>query len=73
MPDRGKKFAEAEPLLSESYATLKTVQSDQSPLTRETMRRLVTLHQSWGKPDEAARYQPALSRTSDSQPASRTP
>jgi serine/threonine protein kinase/tetratricopeptide (TPR) repeat protein len=68
-----KKYAEAEPLLSESYATLKTDQGDQSPLTQEAARRLVTLYQSWGKPDEVARYQAALPQSTAEQPASRTP
>jgi serine/threonine protein kinase/TolA-binding protein len=68
-----KKFAEAEPLLAESYATLKTVQSDQSPLTQEAARRLVTLYQSWGKPEEAARYQGAVAQSAFGQPASRAP
>jgi eukaryotic-like serine/threonine-protein kinase len=68
-----KKFAEAKPLLSESYATLKTVQRDQSPLTQEAARRLVTLYQSWGKPEEAARYQAAVPKSAFEQPASRTP
>jgi serine/threonine protein kinase/tetratricopeptide (TPR) repeat protein len=67
-----KKFAEAEPLLSESYTTLKTVQRDQSPLTQEAARRLVTLYQSWGKPEEAARYQAAVPKSAFDQPASRT-
>jgi len=54
-----KRFADAEPLLLESYTTLKGVQGDRSPPTLEAARRLVTLYQAWGKPDEAARYQPA--------------
>ncbi len=68
-----KKLPEAEPLLSESYATLKTVQSDRSPLTQEAARRLVTLYQSWGKQEEAARYQAAVAQSASEQPASRTP
>jgi tetratricopeptide (TPR) repeat protein len=55
-----KRYAEAEPLLLESYATLKAVQGERSPLTRDAARRLVTLYQSWGKPDEGARYQAVL-------------
>ena len=54
-----KRFADAEPLLLESYTTLKGVQGDHSPPTLEAARRLVTLYQAWGKPQEAARYQPA--------------
>jgi serine/threonine protein kinase/tetratricopeptide (TPR) repeat protein len=68
-----KKLPEAEPLLSESYATLKTVQSDRSPLTQEAARRLVTLYQSWGKQEEAARYQAAVAQSASERPASRTP
>jgi serine/threonine protein kinase/tetratricopeptide (TPR) repeat protein len=51
-----KRYAEAEPFLLESYATLKTVQGEQSPPTREAARRLVTLYQFWGKPEKAAHY-----------------
>jgi len=36
-------------------------------------RRLAALYRSWGKPAEAARYQAALSGTSDSPAAARTP
>jgi tetratricopeptide (TPR) repeat protein len=68
-----KKYTEAEPLLSESYATLKSVQSDQSPLTQEAARRLVTLYQAWGKPEEAARYQASLPRPAEGQPEARKP
>jgi hypothetical protein len=57
MPNNAKRFADAELLLLESYTTLKSVQGDHSPPTLEAARRLVTLYQSWGKPQEAARYQ----------------
>jgi serine/threonine protein kinase len=67
-----KKYAEAEPQLSESYAALKNVQGDQSPLTQESARRLATLYTSWGKPEEAARYQAALPKPSDIQPVAKT-
>ena len=68
-----KKYAEGEPLLNKSYNTLKSVQGGQSPLTLEAARRLVTLYQSWGKPEEAARYQPGPSQSTAAQAASRTP
>lgn len=68
-----KKYVDAEPLLSESYSTLKSVQGEQSPLTREAARRLVTLYQSWGKPEEAVRYRDAAAQSSSEQPTSRTP
>jgi eukaryotic-like serine/threonine-protein kinase len=51
-----KRFAEAEPLLQRSYATMTTVQGEQGPSTLEAKRRLATLYQSWGKPKEAVRY-----------------
>jgi serine/threonine-protein kinase len=68
-----RRYAEAEPLLLESYSTMKTAQGDQSPLTQEATRRLVTLYYFWGKPEEAARYRPAVAQSSSEQPASRTP
>jgi eukaryotic-like serine/threonine-protein kinase len=68
-----KKYAEAEPLLAESYATLKTEQGERSPLTQEAARRLVTLYQSWGKPEQAARYRAVFAQSSSEQPPSRTP
>jgi tetratricopeptide (TPR) repeat protein len=68
-----KRYAEAEPLLSESYVTLKNVQGDQSPLTQEAARRLITLYQSWGKPEAAARYRAAVAQSASEHPASRTP
>ncbi len=68
-----KRYSEAEPLLSESYAALKSVQTDRSPLTQEAARRLVTLYQSWGKPEEAAHYQAAVAQSASAHPASRTP
>jgi eukaryotic-like serine/threonine-protein kinase len=55
-----KRYAEAEPLLQRSYATMKGVQGERGPLTLEALRRLAALYQSWGKPDEAARYQAAI-------------
>ncbi len=68
-----KRYAEAEPLLRPSYATMKDVQGERGPLTLEAVRRLVALYQSWGKPTEAAPYQAALSSSSELQPASHTP
>jgi serine/threonine-protein kinase len=51
-----KRFAEAEPLLIESYATLKSRLGPTDPRTAEAFRRLGTLYDSWGKPEQAARY-----------------
>jgi eukaryotic-like serine/threonine-protein kinase len=59
-----KRYTEAEPLLSESYTILKTVQGEQSLPAREAARRLATLYQSWGKPDRATLYQSAAAQSS---------
>jgi serine/threonine-protein kinase len=53
-----KRFAEAESLLQQSYTIIKAVQGETGPSTVEAARRLANLYQSWGKPAEAARYQP---------------
>lgn len=68
-----KRYAEAEPILQESYGTMKAVQGERSPLTMDAVRRLVTLYQSWGKHEEAARYQAALPQSAVEQPAARAP
>ena len=73
MPDNAKALAEAEPILQDSYSTMKNVQGEKSPLTLEAVRRLVTLYQSWGKSEEAARYQAALPQTTAAQTESHTP
>jgi len=57
-----KRYAEAEPLLQQSYATMKGVQGERGPLTLEALRRLAALYQSWGKPAQAARYQAVLAQ-----------
>jgi hypothetical protein len=66
-----RRYAEAEPLLLRSYATIKNVQGEHGSST--LARRLMTLYQSWGKPDEAARYQEALAPARGKQAAARTP
>jgi tetratricopeptide (TPR) repeat protein len=44
-----KRYAEAEPLLTQSYATLKSVQAPESPAIREADERLTSLYNAWGK------------------------
>ena len=68
-----RRYAEAEPLLLRSYATIKNVQGEHGSSTLEAARRLMTLYQSWGKPDEASRYQEALAPARGKQAAARTP
>ena len=45
-----ERYAEAEPLLVQSYATLKSVQVPGSPAIREARERLASLYAAWGKP-----------------------
>jgi hypothetical protein len=52
---------------------MKAVQGERGTLTLEAVRRLTALYQSWGKAAEAARYQLALSSSTQSQPATHTP
>jgi tetratricopeptide (TPR) repeat protein len=51
-----KKYAEAEPLLLHSYEGLKQSQAANSPRTRNSLLRLVTLYENWGRPDAANEY-----------------
>ncbi len=51
-----KRFAEGEPLLVESYQTLKNLHVPQSPVLKEARERLVSLYAGWGKPAESARF-----------------
>jgi serine/threonine-protein kinase len=51
-----KRYAEAEPLLTESYNELKSKLGEQHKRTIEARERLVTLYQLWEKPDLPARY-----------------
>lgn len=55
-PTNQKRFAEAEPLLVESYATLNTSLGPRDPRTIEALQRVVSLYGSWGKPEQAAHY-----------------
>jgi serine/threonine-protein kinase len=47
-----KRYAEAEPLLVQSYATLKSVQVPGSPAIREARERLASLYAARGKPSQ---------------------
>jgi serine/threonine protein kinase len=44
-----KRYAEAEPLLLQSYGTLKSIQVPGSPSIREARERLTALYSAWGK------------------------
>jgi len=56
------RYDEAEPLLLESYKSLKSSQGATNPRTRLALRRLIALYNAWGKPDTADQYQSKLDR-----------
>jgi tetratricopeptide (TPR) repeat protein len=51
-----KRYAEADPLLTESSSELKLKLGDRDKRTMEARQRLVKLYELWGKPDLAERY-----------------
>ncbi len=51
-----KRFAAAEPLLLDSYQSLKTSQGANNPRTTLARQRLIALYEGWGKTDTAADY-----------------
>jgi tetratricopeptide (TPR) repeat protein len=53
-------YDEAEPLLLQSYESLKSSQGATNPRTRIALRRLITLYDDWGKHDTANRYKNRL-------------
>jgi hypothetical protein len=54
-----KRYAEAEPLLVDSFQILQSLHVPQSPILGEARERLVSLYVAWGKPAESARYMPS--------------
>jgi len=51
-----KRYAEAEPLLTDSYNELHSKLGDQNKRTIEARQRLAKLYDDWNKPDQAARF-----------------
>jgi serine/threonine-protein kinase len=51
-----KRYAEAEPLLTDSYNDLKSKLGDQNKRTVEARQRLARLYEDWGKPDQATLF-----------------
>ena len=51
-----EQYEDAESLLSQSYATLKEVRGEDHTITKQTLDRLINLHESWGRTDEAEAY-----------------
>jgi len=59
---RQRRFAEAEPLVVESYEALKAFRGEQDERTVEALARVVALYEAWKRPDAAAKYRHALAR-----------
>ncbi|PYL70931.1 MAG: hypothetical protein DMF26_20585, partial [Verrucomicrobia bacterium] len=57
-----KRYNEAEPLLLESYESLKSSQGANNPRTQLALQRLITLYENWGKLDRARAYRENLSK-----------
>src|SRR5438132_3508049 len=57
-----KDYNEAEPLLLESYESLKSSQGASNPRTQIALQRLVTLYENWGRLDRARAYRDKLSK-----------
>jgi serine/threonine protein kinase/tetratricopeptide (TPR) repeat protein len=51
-----KRYPEAETLLTNGYAGMKSTLGDQDPRVVEGRQRLGKLYEAWGKPEQAARY-----------------
>ncbi len=54
----GGRFEEAEPLLIESYPTIRDAKGADSRYARDAAARIVELYRAWGRPDEASEYLP---------------
>ena len=57
-----KRYNEAEPLLLESYASLKSSQRASNPRTQIALQRIITLYEKWGRLDAASAYRDKLSK-----------
>ena len=51
-----KRYADAEPILLESYKILKSTFGDQAARTKEARQSLKSLYLDWHKPEKAASY-----------------
>jgi eukaryotic-like serine/threonine-protein kinase len=57
-----KRYNEAEPLLLESYESLKSSQGAGNPRTQIALQRLITLYENWGRLDSTRAYRENLSK-----------
>ncbi len=58
-----ERFAEAEPLLLANFKVMGTVRGADHPDTQEAARRLATLYEAWGRPEDAAAFRAVLAET----------
>ena len=56
-------YQDAEPLLLEAFRGRETKLGPHPPRTLESVKQLVSLYESWNKPDEAARRRAKLMPT----------
>ncbi|MEP6686482.1 MAG: tetratricopeptide repeat protein, partial [Verrucomicrobiota bacterium] len=56
-----KRYQEAEPLMLDSYESLRRSQGSSNPRTRLALQRLVALYDNWGEIDTASEYRSKLS------------
>jgi hypothetical protein len=59
-----KRYSEAEPLLLETYESLKSSQGASNPRTHLSLQRLITLYENWGRLDIAKTYRNQLAEGS---------
>jgi tetratricopeptide (TPR) repeat protein len=57
------RYDEAESLVVESYLRLKAAQGDRALTTIQALRGIITLYESWGKPEQAAEWRAKLPTT----------
>jgi hypothetical protein len=62
---RQARWDDAEPLLSDAFHGRETKLGPKHPHTIESLRQLVTLYESWLKPDEAAEWRAELAGHGD--------
>lgn len=58
------RYAEAEPLLVDSYVIMERKRGKRYRRTPQALGRIVTFYESWKRPQDAARYRAALERQS---------
>ena len=55
------RYAEAEPLLTESYETLRATHGADDDRVETARERVVQLYDAWGRPEAIARFDRAVS------------